>query len=71
FPFVLYQKFFLYKNYIQQQNLSVTDTVLFKKDRKYLNQHDFKILKTSDLGYNQTTNYIYIKGPLNSQMRNC
>lgn len=70
-PIVVYHNFIVDKNYIEQPNMSVTDVGLFSAEMKYLHDNGFKILKTSDLGYNQTTNYIYIKGPLNSQMRNC
>jgi intein-encoded DNA endonuclease-like protein len=38
---------------------------------KYLHDNGFIVLKTSDLGYNQSTNYIYIKGYTNPQMKNC
>lgn len=70
-PIVVYHNFIVDKNYIEQPNMSVTDTELFSQEMKYLHDNGFKVLKASDLGYNQTTNYINIKGPLNSQMRNC
>ena len=36
---------------------------------KYLHDNGFKVLKTSDLGYNQTNNHVYIK-ELNSSSNN-
>ena len=70
-PIVVYHNFLVDKNYVEQPNLSVTDIGLFSDEMKYLHDNGFVVLKMSDLGYNQTTNYLYIKGPLNPQMRNC
>ncbi len=44
---------------------------LFTNEMKYLHDNGFKVLKTSDSGYNPITNYIYIKGPTNPLMKNC
>lgn len=70
-PIVVYHNFIVNKNYIEQSNMSVTDIGLFSKEMKYLHDNGFKVLKTSDLGYNQTINYINIKWPAGSQMKNC
>ncbi len=70
-PIVVYHNFLIDKNYIEQPNLSNTDAGLFSDEMKYLHDNGFKVLKTSDLGYNSGTNYIYIKGPIDSHMKNC
>ena len=70
-PIVVYHNFLVDKNYIEQPNKSNTDVNLFSNEMKYLHDNGFKVLKTSDLGYNQNTNYIYIKEPMNSLIKNC
>ncbi len=70
-PIVVYHNFLIDKNYMEQPDKSITDIGLFSKEMKYLHDNGFLVLKISDLGYNQSTNYIYIKGPTNSQMKNC
>ena len=59
------------KNYIERPNMSFTDTGLFSDEMKYLHDNGFVVLKIPDFGYNQTTNYINIKGPVSSKMKNC
>ena len=70
-PIVVYHNFLIDKNYMEQPDKSITDIGLFSKELKYLYDNGFLVLKISDLGYNQSTNYIYIKEPTNSQMKNC
>ena len=70
-PIVVYHNFLIDKNYMEQPDKSITDIGLFSKEMKYLYDNGFLVLKISDLGYNQSTNYIYIKGPTTSQMKNC
>jgi peptidoglycan/xylan/chitin deacetylase (PgdA/CDA1 family) len=70
-PIVVYHNFLIGKNYMEQPDKSITDIGLFSKEMKYLHDNGFLVLKISDLGYNQSTNYIYIKGPTTSQMKNC
>jgi len=70
-PIVVYHSFLTDKNYIEQPNQSFTDTGLFSDEMKYLHDNGFKVLKTSDLGYNSNTNYLYIKGTVDSHMKNC
>jgi len=70
-PIVVYHNFLIDKNYMEQPDKSITDIGLFSKEMKYLHDNGFLVLKISDLGYNQSTNYIYIKGLTNSQMKNC
>ena len=70
-PIVVYHNFLIDKNYMEQPDKSITDIGLFSKELKYLYDNGFLVLKISDLGYNQSTNYIYIKGPTTSQMKNC
>jgi peptidoglycan/xylan/chitin deacetylase (PgdA/CDA1 family) len=40
---------------------STTDIDLFDREMKYLHDNGFKVLTMSDLGYNQTSNKLYIK----------
>jgi peptidoglycan/xylan/chitin deacetylase (PgdA/CDA1 family) len=40
---------------------STTDVNLFDMEMKYLHDNGFKVLAISDLGYNQTSNKLYIK----------
>ncbi len=40
---------------------STIDVNLFDKEMKYLHDNGFKVLTMSDLGYNQTSNKLYIK----------
>ncbi len=42
-------------------NPSSTDVNLFATEMKYLHDNGFDVIPMSDLGYNQTTNFIYIK----------
>ena len=70
-PIVVYHNFLIDKNYMEQPDKSITDIGLFSKEMKYLHDNGFLVLKISDLGYNQSTNYICIKGPTTSQMKNC
>jgi peptidoglycan/xylan/chitin deacetylase (PgdA/CDA1 family) len=70
-PIVVYHNFLVDKNYIEQPNKSYTDINLFSDEMKYLHDNGFKVLKTSDLGYDQSTNYIYIKEPMKMLTKNC
>ena len=38
-----------------------TDTNLFDQEMKYLHDNGFRVIPMSDIGYNETTNYMYIK----------
>ena len=38
-----------------------TDISLFAAEMKYLHDNDFKVIPMSDLGYDERTNYMYIK----------
>jgi peptidoglycan/xylan/chitin deacetylase (PgdA/CDA1 family) len=40
---------------------SSTDMNLFASEMKYLHDNGFRVLPVSDLGYNQTTNFMYIR----------
>ena len=39
-----------------------TDLKLFEKEMKYLHDNGFTVLTMSNLGYNQTSNYLYVRG---------
>ena len=70
-PIVVYHNFLVDKNHVYQPNESFTDVGMFTNEMNYLHDNGFKVLKISDLGYNPSTNYIYIKGPVNPLMKNC
>ena len=38
-----------------------TNTNLFAAEMKYLHDNGFKVIPMSDLGYDESTNYMYIK----------
>jgi hypothetical protein len=40
---------------------STIDVNLFEQEMKYLHDNGFQVLTMSDLGYNQTSNSLYIK----------
>jgi peptidoglycan/xylan/chitin deacetylase (PgdA/CDA1 family) len=48
---------------IQDGNLKgSTGVALFSEEMKYLHDNNFRIIRVSDLGFNQTTNNLYVKG---------
>ena len=48
---------------VQDKNLrDSTAVALFSQEMKYLHDNNFRVIRVSDLGYNQTTNNLYIKG---------
>ena len=48
---------------LQNGNLrGSTGISLFSQEMKYLHDNNFRVIRVSDLGYNQTTNNFYIKG---------
>lgn len=48
---------------IQDANLrGSTGVALFSEEMKYLHDNNFKVIRVSDLGFNQTTNNLYVKG---------
>jgi hypothetical protein len=48
---------------VQDSNLRDSTSIsLFSQEMKYLHDNNFKVIRVSDLGYNQTTNTIYIRG---------
>jgi hypothetical protein len=48
---------------VQDGNLrGSTGVALFSEEMKYLHDNNFRVIRVSDLGFNQTTNNLYIKG---------
>jgi peptidoglycan/xylan/chitin deacetylase (PgdA/CDA1 family) len=48
---------------IQDANLrGSTGVALFSEEMKYLHDNNFRVIRVSDLGFNQTTNNLYVKG---------
>jgi hypothetical protein len=39
-----------------------TGVALFSEEMKYLHDNNFRVIRVSDLGFNQTTNNLYVKG---------
>jgi peptidoglycan/xylan/chitin deacetylase (PgdA/CDA1 family) len=70
-PIVVYHDFLIDKNHIYLPNKSFTDVGLFSEEMKYLHDSGFIALKMSDIGYNPSNNYLYLKGPTNEMMRIC
>jgi hypothetical protein len=63
-PIVVYHNIeYIKNNYSIDNNWydSTTDVNLFDSEMKYLHDNGFKVFAMSDLGYNQTTNKLYIK----------
>ena len=44
-----------------QEGLQSTDVGLFASEMKYLHDNGFKVIPMSDLGYDESTEHIYIK----------
>ena len=63
-PIVVYHNFIVDSNHRYLPDQSFTDVSLFSDEMKYLHDNGFKVLKMSDLGYNQSNNYLYIKEPI-------
>ena len=68
---MVYHDFVQDKNMVYTPDKSFTNIGLLSDQMKYLHDNGFTILKMSDLGYNPSNNYIYIKGPTGALMRNC
>lgn len=48
---------------VQDGNLrGSTGVALFSEEMKYLHDNNFRVIRVSDLGFNQTTNNLYVKG---------
>ena len=50
-----------YHNIEDDKAITSTDVSLFYKEMKYLHDNGFKVLTMSDLGYNENSNYLYVK----------
>jgi peptidoglycan/xylan/chitin deacetylase (PgdA/CDA1 family) len=70
-PIVVYHDFIADRNHIYQPNQSFTDVGLFDQEMKYLHDNGFKALMMSDLQYNDSTTFLYIKEPNNALIKNC
>src|ERR687883_2132277 len=51
-----------YHDIDNNKTITSTDVSLFDTEMKYLHDNGFKVLTMSDLGYDEKTNYLYIKG---------
>ncbi|MBV9667316.1 MAG: hypothetical protein JO327_04220 [Nitrososphaeraceae archaeon] len=63
-PIIVYHDFIVDSNHRYLPDQSYTDVSLFSAEIRYLHDNGFKVLKMSDLGYNQSNNYLYIKEPI-------
>ena len=75
-PIVVYHDFVVDSHHRYLPDKSITDVSLFSAEMKYLHDNGFIVLKMSDLGYNQSNNYLYIKEPITNNnntalIRNC
>ncbi len=70
-PIDVYHDFILDSKLRYLPNKSVTEVGLFSAEMKYLYDNGFKVLKMSDLGYNTSTNYLYVKEPDKNYIKNC
>src|SRR5918911_3341541 len=50
-----------YHDIDNNKTITSTDVSLFDTEMKYLHDNGFKVLTMSDLGYDDNSNYIYIK----------
>ena len=51
-----------YHDIDNKKTITSTDVNLFDAEMKYLHDNGFKVLTMSDLGYDENSNYLYIKG---------
>jgi hypothetical protein len=51
-----------YHDIDNNRTVTSTDVGLFNAEMKYLHDNRFKVLTMSDLGYDENSNYLYIKG---------
>jgi hypothetical protein len=69
-PIVVFHKFIIDRNHRYLPDKSETDVALFSAEMKYLHDNGFNVLKMSDIGYNQSNNYLYIKKPITNNDNN-
>ena len=50
-----------YHDIDNNKTITSTDVNLFDTEMKYLHDNGFKVLTMSDLGYDENSNYLYIK----------
>jgi hypothetical protein len=48
------------------KTITSTDVDLFNAEMKYLHDNGFKVFTMSDLGYDENSNYLYIKNSVNN-----
>ena len=73
-PIVVYHDFIQDSNHRYLPDKSFTDVSLFSNEMKYLHDNGFNVLKMSDIGFNGSNNYLYIKEPIsniNKSIKNC
>jgi len=63
-PIVVYHNFIVDSNHRYLPDKSFTDVSLFSAEMKYLYDNGFIVLKMSALGYNESSNDLYIKNGL-------
>jgi hypothetical protein len=50
-----------YHDIDEAKAIDSTDTNLFDAEMKYLHDNGFKVITMSDLGYDENSNYLYVK----------
>ena len=63
-PIIVYHNFVVNSTLKYLPNTYYIDVSLFSAEMKYLHDNGFKVIKMSDIGYNQSNNYLYIKEPI-------
>lgn len=69
-PIVVYHDFIQDSNHRYLPDKSFTDVSLFSAEMKYLHDNGFDVLKMSDIGYDQSNNYLYVKEPTQNNNNN-
>jgi hypothetical protein len=60
-PIVVYHNFIVDSSHGYLPDRSFTNVGLFPTEMKHLHDNGFIVLKMSDIGYNESNNYLYIK----------
>ena len=62
-PIVIYHNIVTYPDVSYSKDAADTTVNLFDSEMKYLHDNGFKALTMADLGYDENSNYLYIKSP--------
>ena len=65
-PIIIYHTIVTYPDLIDSNRPIDTTLNLFDAEMKYLHDNSFKVLTMPDLGYDKSSNYLYIKSTNNT-----